>query len=105
MTVEIDYVEPRRSRQRCKLWAGADEDGYMYRFEMPLLLLGDVGVGVPDWDDMRERFVDGELRLARIEISNLGEHHAGKQERFQWTPSAGTTPVHWVQFDRLLVAN
>lgn len=105
LEVEIDYIEPRRSRQRCKLWAGADEDSCLYRFEMPLLLLGDVGVGVPEWDDMRRRFIDGDLRLARIEISNLGEHPAGKQERFQWKPAPDAPPVHWVRFDRLLVAN
>lgn len=105
LEIEIDYVEPRRSRQRCKLWAGADEDAYMYRFEMPLLLLGDVGIGVPDWDDMRQRFVDGELRLAMIEISNLDEHFAGKQKPFQWKPAPDAAPVHWVRFDRLLVAN
>lgn len=105
LEVEVDYIEPRRSRQRCKQWGGADENAYLYRFEMPLLLLGDVGIGVPDWDDMHRRFVDGELKLARIEISNLGDQPAGKQERFQWRPSPESAPVHWVRFDRLLVAN
>lgn len=105
LEVEVDYIEPRRSRQRCKQWGGADEDAYVYRFEMPLLLLGDVGVGVPDWDDMHRRFIEGDLRLARIEISNLADQPAGKQERFQWKPSPNTAPVHWVRLDRLLVAN
>jgi hypothetical protein len=45
LIVEIDYVEPVRARRRCKIWAGADEDLCIFRFEMPLLLFRDIGSG------------------------------------------------------------
>lgn len=102
LTVEIDYIEPRRARRCYKLWAGADADGYLYRFEMPLMLLGDVGIGVPDWDAMHQRFLDGELKLGSIEIWNSAD--PGAQMRFHWKPAPGAAPSHWLRFDRLLVA-
>ncbi len=103
LTVEADYVEPSRSRRRSKLWAGADEDDYIYRFEMPLLLLGDIGVGVPAWDTLHQRFVEGELRLARVEISNFLPQIGDVRPRFVWEASATSGPVHWLKFERLLV--
>jgi hypothetical protein len=102
LTLEIDYIEPTRARRRDKLWAGADEDVYLYRFEMPLLLFGDVGVGVPEWDDLHRRFLEGELRLADISISN---HVDGRTSVSQWRPAPSASATHWVKLDRLLVAN
>jgi lysophospholipase L1-like esterase len=103
MTVEIDYLEPRRSRRRYKHWAGADEDSYVYHFEMPLLMLGDVSVGVPAWDDLHKRFLEGELRITRIEISNNHGKLDASKAGFVWRPSADSGPVHWLTFNDLLV--
>lgn len=103
LTVEMDYIEPRRPRRCSMLWAGADQDAYMYRFEMPLLLLGDVGVGVPAWDDLHKRFLDGELRLARVEISNCLPDGPRAIPPFVWEPTPGANSIHWLKLDHLLV--
>lgn len=103
LTVEADYIEPRRARRRSKLWAGADEDAYVYRFEMPLLLLGDIGIGVPDWDDLHKRFLDGELQIARVEISNFSSGSEQSKRRFVWTPAPGAEPIHWLKLEKLLI--
>lgn len=103
MTVEVDYIEPRRGRHRYKLWAGADEDAYVYHFEMPLLLIGDLGIGVPAWDALHKRFLDGELRLARVEISNFAGNASGGRLPFVWEPPLIADPTHWLKLGRLLV--
>lgn len=101
LTVEMDYIEPLRARRSDKLWAGADEEAYIYRFEMPLLLLGDVGVGVPAWDDMHKRFLEGELRLARVQIGNFAPNAPRAAHPFIWQPSRGAKPIHWLKLERL----
>lgn len=101
LTVEVDYVEPLRARRSDKLWAGMDEDAYVYRFEMPLLLLGDVGIGVPAWDDRHKAFLDGDLRLARVEIANFPADSPRTRRPFIWQPPEGAQPIHWLKFERL----
>ncbi len=103
LTVTMDYLEPPRPRRSSMLWGGAEEDAYMYRFEMPLLLLGNVGIGVPAWDDSHQRFLDGELRLARVEIANAPLDGLRTKGPFVWQPISGAKPVHWLKLDRLLV--
>ena len=101
LTVEMDYMEPLRGRRSEKLWAGADEDIHIYRFELPMLLLGDVGIGVPGWDGMHKLFLDGELRLARVEIGNFAPDAQRTYRPIVWLPPQGAKPVHWVKFERL----
>lgn len=103
LTVEADYIEPRRTRQACKLWGGSDVDSFHYHFELPLLLLGDIAVGVPDWDDLHRRFLEGDLRIARVEISNSPGNDAPRSGRFVWEPRPDARSMHWLKFDRLLV--
>lgn len=103
MTIEVDYIEPLRNRRRYKLWAGADEDTYIYRYEMPLLVMGDVGIGVPDWDNVHQRFLDGELRIAKVEVSNFSPETDTTKARFVWEPSLTAEPSHWLKLERLLV--
>ena len=103
LTVTMDYLEPARPRRRSMLWGGADEDAYVYRFEMPLLLLGDVGIGVPAWDDLHKRFLDGELRIARVEIANGPPDGPRTKRSFVWKPINGVKPVHWLKLDRMPV--
>lgn len=101
LTVEVDYVEPLRARRSDKLWASMDEDAYVYRFEMPLLLLGDVGIGVPAWDDRHKAFLDGDLRLARVEIANFPADSPRTRRPFVWQPPEGAQPIHWLRLERL----
>lgn len=103
LTVTMDYLEPGRPRRSSMLWGGADEDKFLYRFELPMLLLGDVGVGVPAWDDLHQRFLDGELRLARVEIANGPAGGPRTRRPFVWEPAAGAEPIPWLKVDRLLV--
>lgn len=101
LTVEVDYVEPLRARRSDKLWAGMDEDAYVYRFEMPLLLLGDVGIGVPAWDGLHKAFLEGDLRLARVEIANFPPESPRTRRPFIWQPTEGAQPIHWLRLERL----
>lgn len=101
LTVEIDYVEPLRARRSDKLWAGMGEDAYVYRFEMPLLLLGTVGVGVPAWDERHKSFLEGDLRLARVEIANFPPDPPRTRRPFVWQPPEDGPPIHWLKLDRL----
>ena len=103
LTVEIDYVEPDRARRRSKLWAGAGEDSYLYRFEMPVLLFGQVRVGVPDWDAMHKSFMDGDIRIASIDIYNAAHGGSGASSRIHWEASAEDPPRDWIVFENLLV--
>lgn len=103
LTVEMDYIEPRRARRSSMVWGGADEHAYIYSFEMPLLLLGDVGIGVPTWDDVHRRFLDGELRLARVEVSNFPAEAARPKAPFVWEPSRDAEPIHWLKLQRLAI--
>ncbi|WP_422002577.1 SGNH/GDSL hydrolase family protein [Reyranella sp.] len=101
LTVEIDYIEPLRARRSDKLWASMDEDTYAYRFEVPLLLLGDVGIGVPAWDDRHKAFLEGDLRLARVEIGNFRADATWTRRSFLWQPPEAAPPLHWLKLDRL----
>lgn len=101
LTVEMDYAEPVRPRRSEKLWAGADEDAYVYRFELPLLLMGTVGVGVPAWDEMHKRFLDGELRLASVEIGNFAPTGPRSEAAFVWRPQPDVQPLHWLKLESL----
>jgi lysophospholipase L1-like esterase len=102
LTVEFDYIEPRRAQQRCKAWGSADEDLYVYHFEMPLMLLGVVGIGVPSWDDLHQRFVDQELRISKLRISNRPSQKEGGRA-FEWQPGPDSSATHWLKFDALAV--
>lgn len=101
LTVEADYVEPLRARRSEKLWGGADEAAYVYRFELPLLLMGAVSVGVPAWDEMHKRFLDGELRLASVEIGNFAPNGPRGEALLAWRPPPAAAPLHWVKLERL----
>lgn len=103
LTVEVDYVEPLRARRSDKLWAGMDEDAYVYRFEMPLLLLGNVGIGVPAWDGLHKAFLEGDLRLARVEIANFPPDPPRTRRSFIWQPENGP-PIHWLKLERLALS-
>ncbi len=104
LTVEVDYAEPLRARRSDKLWASMDEDAYVYRFEVPLLLLGDVSVGVPAWDDLHKAFLDGDLRLARVEIGNFPPDSPRMQRPFIWQPPENAQAIHWLKLGRLALA-
>jgi hypothetical protein len=103
LTVDADYIVPDRFRRSYKLWAGVDEETHVYRFEMPILLLGDIGVGVPAWDAVHKQFLDGELRIAAIEISNQSAEPGEAHRAVYWKPAPDADRVHWVTFDRVLV--
>lgn len=103
MTVEVDYIEPKRARRRQHLWAGDGEDAYVYSFAMPLLLLGDVGIGVSIRDPLHKLFLDGELSLTRVEISNFPATTLQPRPRFVWEPVNTSDRVHWLKLERILV--
>lgn len=71
LLVEVDYAAPARIRHRDKLWAGVEAERFVYIFEVPLLLSGDITVGDPDWDPMRVRFLNGATRLESVEVRHV----------------------------------
>lgn len=70
LTVEADYRVPVRHRLREKLWAGTASGRAVYHFELPLLILGDLRVGVFENDPTRQRFLNGTARIVKIDIYN-----------------------------------
>jgi len=104
LTVEGDYIVPQRVRRSEKLWAGADEEIHVYRFELPLMLLGDLGVGVPQWDEKHRLFLEGELRIASIDVSNGSAEVDAPRRGFHWKPATDAAPSHWINLERLQVA-
>lgn len=103
LTVDADYIVPQRMRRSEKLWAGADEQIHVYRFELPLLLLGDLGIGVPDWDEKHRLFLEGELRIASIDVWNGSGELDAARRAFHWEPVPGAAPSHWISLERLQV--
>lgn len=104
LTVDVDYAEPLRARRSDKLWASADEDAYVYRFEMPLLLLGNVSIGVPAWDGLHKAFLEGDLRVARVEIANFPPDSPRTPRPFIWRPPEAADPIHWLKLERLALS-
>ena len=68
------------------------------------MLLGDLGVGVPQWDEKHRLFLDGELRLASIEVSNGSGELDAPRRAVHWNPATGAAPLHWINLERLQVA-
>lgn len=101
LTVNADYIVPARAHRSEKLWAGVDEEFHVYRFELPLMLLGDLGVGVPEWDDKHRLFLEGELRIAAIDISNSSVEGETSARAFHWQPAVDAAPAHWINLERL----
>lgn len=71
LQVEAEYLVPDRQRVREMHWAGVEKERAVYRFEIPLLLLGNIRVGVGDSEPTRQRFLDGTTRITRIDIYQL----------------------------------
>jgi len=94
LQVEADYLVPRRARLREVHWAGVAKPRGVYRFELPVMVLGTLRVGVSDDEPTRQRFANGTTRLARIDIFNTARDHA-----VSWTDPGGTRSS--VEFSRL----
>jgi hypothetical protein len=103
LTVDADYIVPDRARRSEKHWAGVDEEVHVYRFEIPLMLLGDLGIGVPQWDELHTLFLDGELRIASIDILNGSGELDTPRRAVHWKPATGAPPLHWINLERLQV--
>ncbi len=63
LTVEADYLVPERGRLRELHWAGVTKDRAAYHFELPLMVLGTLRIGVAPNEPTRERFLRGTTRL------------------------------------------
>lgn len=79
LTVECDYIVPERMRHRDKLWADVEHPGYLHVFEVPVMLAGNIRVGVPEWEPLKARFLDGSTRLSSVEIKQIAAD--GPEER------------------------
>jgi hypothetical protein len=70
LVAEVDYTVPSRIRVREVAWAGVARDHAIYHFELPLMILGDLRVGVLENEPTRLRFLDGATRISRVRIYN-----------------------------------
>ena len=70
LVAEVDYTVPRRIRVREVAWAGVAKEHAVYHFELPLMILGDLRVGVLENEPTRPRFLDGATRISRVRIYN-----------------------------------
>lgn len=90
MLVIGDYVSPTNVRRRDKLWAGVEYERYLHVFELPLMLAGDLRVGLPDWDPLRSRLLNGSTRISRIEVRQtvLGQDAQDTPVMLTWESTA-----------------
>jgi hypothetical protein len=70
LIAEIDYVVPKRLRIREVLWAGVAKARAIYHFELPIMILGNLRIGVLENEPTRQRFLDGTTRLTSVIVSN-----------------------------------
>ena len=93
LTVEADYLVPERGRLRELHWAGVAKDRAAYHFELPLMVLGTLRIGVAPNEPTRERFLRGTTRLAQIKIRNSTRGAQGEDLR------AEDAAVSWADDD------